>query len=92
MKRVSEKRVNGMAKRRRHAFVARAVFAAGVALALFLAVIGTQPRNAARLKRAVLPVISLITGQADASFTPSAQPDNANLDTVPDLFIGDEDV
>lgn len=52
-----------MAKRRRRAFIVRAIFAAGIALSIFLAVIGTQPRNAARLKRTLLPILSVFSGQ-----------------------------
>ena len=59
--------MSGMARRRRRAFIVRALFAAGVALSLFLAVIGTQPKNAARLKRSLLPVLSVFSGQQEST-------------------------
>lgn len=77
VKGASDSRVAAMPKRRRRAFIVRLVFAAGIVLALFLAVIGTQPRNAAKLKRTILPILSVFSDQTEQTALPAAPADSA---------------
>lgn len=83
VKRTSEKRLNGAKKRRTRAFIVRGIFAVGVAAALVLAVIGTQPKNAAKLKRTLFSVTSVFSGGQQ-------QQQQGVLDDLPSL-VGDND-